>query len=96
MYLIILADSASSKEFSLPEGYRTAYSTYEGALAALKGAMGEFEATPILYGEVFPYERITFKDHLDQKGYAFYGYGTREVDGDDYSMVIGLVQIGVV
>ena len=94
MYLVILADSASSTEFYLSEGTRTVYSTYEGALAALKGSLDTFDATPILYGEVFPYERITFRDHLDQKGYAFYAYGTRE--DDDSSMAIGLLQVGVV
>jgi len=96
MYLVILADSVSSTEFYLTEGSRTVYRTYEDALAALKGSLDKFEATPILYGEVFPYERITFRDHLDQKGYAFYAYGTKEVDGEDYSMAIGLLQVGVV
>jgi hypothetical protein len=89
MYLIVMADSASSTEFHLPEDHRVVYNSYEMALSALKG-MGNF--TAILYGEVFPYEGITFKDHLDQKGYAFYGYGK----DDEYSVAVGLLRLGVV
>jgi hypothetical protein len=84
-----MSETAASTEFFLPEGRHTAYTSYEAALAALKG-MGPI--VPILYGEVFPYEGITFKDHLDQKGYAFYGYRKDE----DYSIAIGLLRMAVI
>lgn len=93
MYLVVLSESASSTEFYLPSEIRTVYSTYSAALDAVN--MLPYKITPILYGEVFPYEGISFKEHLEQNGYAFCGYGKMEVDGDSYSVAVAILQMNV-
>jgi len=90
-YTIILSDSLSSNTFILPEE-PIIYKDLGSALEAMMGLAATMNAAKILYGEAFPYESTTFEQHLEEKGFAFYGQG---LDGD-YWVPIGLKRVTIV
>ena len=62
---------------------RRLYRTVEAAEEALgmwKNNLPTFQ--PIMYGEVFPYDKTTAREQIAKKGYALYGWTVDEVDGE--------------
>ncbi len=62
---------------------RRIYRTIEAAEAALetwKKKLPTFQ--PIMYGEVFPYDKTTAREQIAKKGYALYGSTVHEVDDE--------------
>jgi hypothetical protein len=51
----------------------------EKALEVWKEKLDHF--TPVLYGEVYPYDKTTAREQLEKKGYAIYGW-TMDTSGD--------------
>jgi hypothetical protein len=62
---------------------RRLYRTIEGAEEALemwKKKLPTFQ--PIMYGEVFPYDKTTAREQIAKKGYALYGWTVEEADDE--------------
>ena len=62
---------------------RRLYKTIEDAESALeiwKKKLSTFQ--PIMYGEVYPYDKTTAREQIGKKGYALYGWTTEETDDE--------------
>lgn len=60
------------------------YATLQGAKEAMRAILPKFDkVTPILYGEAFPYDGVTFDQFLVQNGYAIYGLVQKDDDDDE-------------
>lgn len=62
---------------------RKLYKTVEAAEEALetwKKKLPTFQ--PIMYGEVFPYDKTSAREQIMKKGYALYGWTIEEIDDE--------------
>jgi hypothetical protein len=95
LYQIVLADNASDVyTFGVPNASDTPQVVYR-SLAAAQAAMQEFSRKfetfiPVAYGEAYPYEGITFEEHLQKKGAAPYGWAVIPEEGEERPVRVGV------
>jgi len=86
-YMLLYSDDVYEGPSILPGTQmipKVLYKTIEEAEAALevwKKKLPKF--LPVLYGEVYPYDRTTARDEIKKKGYAIYGWAIVDEDDED-------------
>jgi hypothetical protein len=97
-YMLAYSDEYYEGPSILPSGDlmpRQIYRTIDDAEAALekwKNKLSTFQ--PIMYGEVYPYDKTTAREQIQKKGYALYGWTTD--DTDDEPVRYGLFIMAVI
>jgi hypothetical protein len=91
-YMIVVQDNAS-EHYSFGVHSNVVYASYEEAKTALQNAAGNFDSfLPVAYGKAFPYESTSF-DEMLKDGFAPYGWGVIQTDGEVYRICIGLMKV---
>ena len=98
-YLIVIQDNASENySYGIPAGddAQSIFTSYEDAKIALKNASEQFnEFMPVAYGKAFPYDSVSFDQELEEKSFAPFGWGVREIDTEVYRMCLGLLRMKI-
>jgi hypothetical protein len=99
-YLIMYTESLSSPVvFYIPSVDEIPFKVYGSLVEAkdiLRKLLGGFnKVVPIQYGIAFPYDKITFDQHLTQKGYAIYGMAEKMDEDEDEPLRVGIAIVSV-
>ena len=99
-YLIMYTESLSPPVvFYVPPVEELAFKVYGSLTEAkevLKKMLNRFDKViAIQYGESFPYDKITFDQHLTQKGYSIYGMVEKMYEDDDEPFRVGVAIVSV-
>jgi hypothetical protein len=96
-YLIVVQDNVSENySYGIPDGddAQSIFTSYEDAKIALEKASKQFnEFMPVAYGKAFPYDSVTFEQELEEKSFAPFGWGTRQMDDEIFRMCLGLLRM---
>jgi len=81
-YVLAYSDGSHEGPSILPQGDaspRVLYKTIEEAEKALDDWKKKIDTfLPVLYGEVYPYEKTSAREEIQKKGYAVYGWAVDE------------------
>jgi hypothetical protein len=100
VYMLVVMDSASDNYdhgVLKEKGLATkGYVSLDAAKSALVSAASKFdEFMPTAYGKAFPYDGVTFEQHLEKEHFAPWGWGVITVEDEVQRICIGLLTISV-
>jgi hypothetical protein len=74
---------------------RRLYGRLEDCVAAIQRYIpaAGYRIVPVMYGEAFPFEGISFQEHLEENGHAFYCRAEKMGDNGEVEFALGIAVV---
>jgi hypothetical protein len=95
LYMIVVSDNASDMyRFGVPEENdhpHVVFTTVSDAKRGLESFIKIFDGfIPAAYGEVYPFESVTFEQEIQRSGSALYGWATLKGEDEETVSKVGI------